>query len=1227
MGTIPQNMGDIMAEDYIEGDLTYNVLNKGLEVNIGGSRYPDAGTPEFTELWNKYRDNHKYYIDQPGNNAWMQYYGSDDYWTFQDLKLKLDLNLYQSEIKLGDNSSLVNNNVNSYSELVDLKVNELNEIRNTFLNSDGDKSSTLNKEFELNKSTRFFATKVPLTDVEIAKIRNERLSEVAYKWSNEWSVEQQLEYVMSTDEKYLSGLQMAFKNNFQSKLWRDLNPLYEEFQKTRSQFVEDLNSLGPYGASKTEVEDLEQMLGKFPRWLLENQGAADVISEFGHLLGLAEGSALDRDWNDSHVKQMTFEEWALMGFPEHYGDIFMHVMQDAINDRFMELEIPGPSSDEYPQMYQAGILTNLFKMFKKGSKNSSYIGSLMRGLRNRGGAMFSRNTKGGNVDYKRNKNIGFNRDRSGGASTSTKAGGDSKSQPSGFWSRQLDKYWNTKELGVNIPTAKRIFRWYLTAQAVQFGYQYYTTDGEGYTDDPTDMQGREGYDPHHVYGEDAVNVYDLGIGNPEAIDSLSIQKDIDKNQSGQYDYIEGYRQGGPLNSRNNFIDTFQMYRNGGAIKYQTRGFQFQPYVSPGGRSDASGRIISQNPFYPGYKLGTKQSDLEMKDYRSRGIMKKPRIKYRRGAPIPYQTVGTDKNLTRAGMVGDTRWSTNLLQPNININQNEEMAAFEEWSNSQGNLSRKGNIDFMSMMNQRPTVGPVATGGEESILSNVMSENEKANMLDFANRNQAANQSKLSFNSPSTFSKSSPYTLDSNIPSKQSVIADPVTKGTTLKLGGVPSLYQDEGELPTTDIASEVIYGGEEGSFGTIPEKQPTQSGQSYQGMEDLVLYGDDHMQSLYGDNLEFTLNRWHDGADPDIMMDLGYVGDDWATKMYSDPITNDDGEVIGYQGVMDYQKAWNKKNPTDKVRTDGKFGEQTFRTAVMDPIELPTKGLEKLPGPELTINIERPDTTPPDPPEDNGGGPDKEGCDCGDGTFKPECCDPKDEGSSIEFHSPKNLRWLIPTIGGLSQLIAPLKAQKLEADTISAPIMGREKLERVDFNAQLASGNAETRAMNKFLETSGGGPGVIANKMAAFAANRDSQMKIKSEEATQNAQISNAEASINANISAENAKNVLAANKYNADARMDVKKTKLAAWDAMGNRIAGMAGDTMAYLAERDKARAIAGDPAILDRNRFFGNINNQHLLDENGAPTEEGQKAYQAWLEQQRKKNRWFRNTTVINT
>ena len=95
---------------------------------------------------------------------------------------------------------------------------------------------------------------------------------------------------------------------------------------------------------------------------------------------------------------------------------------------------------------------------------------------------------------------------------------------------------------------------------------------------------------------------------------------------------------------------------------------------------------------------------------------------------------------------------------------------------------------------------------------------------------------------------------------------------------------------------------------------------------------------------------------------------------------------------------------------------------------------------------------------------------------------------------------------------------------------------------------------------------------------------------------------------------------------MDVKKTKLAAWDAMGNRIAGMAGDTMAYLAERDKARAIAGDPAILDRNRFFGNPRNQHLLNEDGSPNEDGQKAWQDHLKKIRNKNRNRYNTTVMD-
>lgn len=49
--------------------------------------------------------------------------------------------------------------------------------------------------------------------------------------------------------------------------------------------------------------------------------------------------------------------------------------------------------------------------------------------------------------------------------------------------------------------------------------------------------------------------------------------------------------------------------------------------------------------------------------------------------------------------------------------------------------------------------------------------------------------------------------------------------------------------------------------------------------------------------------------------------------------------------------------------------------------------------------------------------------------------------------------------------------------------LSKTHLERVDMNADRARNASDARALNKFIETSGGGASNIVNKMAAFAKN------------------------------------------------------------------------------------------------------------------------------------------------
>ena len=98
-----------------------------------------------------------------------------------------------------------------------------------------------------------------------------------------------------------------------------------------------------------------------------------------------------------------------------------------------------------------------------------------------------------------------------------------------------------------------------------------------------------------------------------------------------------------------------------------------------------------------------------------------------------------------------------------------------------------------------------------------------------------------------------------------------------------------------------------------------------------------------------------------------------------------------------------------------------------------------------------------------------------------------------------------------------------------------------------------------------------------------------------NAQISNAEAGLNKDIMLENVKNRFIVDKFNADQLTRNDETKLAAWDALGTRVAGMSKDWMDYLAERDKTRAIMGDE-MMTRTRWLAANPHVDINTEEGA-------------------------------
>tara|TARA_R110000868_G_scaffold23210_5_gene94005 strand:- start:4881 stop:7079 length:2199 start_codon:yes stop_codon:yes gene_type:complete len=164
------------------------------------------------------------------------------------------------------------------------------------------------------------------------------------------------------------------------------------------------------------------------------------------------------------------------------------------------------------------------------------------------------------------------------------------------------------------------------------------------------------------------------------------------------------------------------------------------------------------------------------------------------------------------------------------------------------------------------------------------------------------------------------------------------------------------------------------------------------------------------------------------------------------------------------------------------------------------------------------------------------------------------------------------------------------------------KLERVNYNNERATNASDMRGINKFIETSGGGPANIINKMAAYSRKQQGDSKINAAETRANMQISNQEAQMEQQMSINNMSRAQQASAQNAQmisaesARMDQINANNAAArqklkddeeamkyqgiSATASGIGGLLGDALSYKAGERMAKAI-GSEGIYDRDRL----------------------------------------------
>ena len=132
----------------------------------------------------------------------------------------------------------------------------------------------------------------------------------------------------------------------------------------------------------------------------------------------------------------------------------------------------------------------------------------------------------------------------------------------------------------------------------------------------------------------------------------------------------------------------------------------------------------------------------------------------------------------------------------------------------------------------------------------------------------------------------------------------------------------------------------------------------------------------------------------------------------------------------------------------------------------------------------------------------------------------------------KARRGVIPPeayIAGIAQLLPaaysffhkqPDAEQATYNQGFTSPIIAERgkasKLERVNYNNERSTNASDMRGLNRFIETSGGGPANIINKMMSYSKKQQGDSRINAAETRANQQIANQEAQMEQQMAVNN---------------------------------------------------------------------------------------------------------------
>ena len=162
------------------------------------------------------------------------------------------------------------------------------------------------------------------------------------------------------------------------------------------------------------------------------------------------------------------------------------------------------------------------------------------------------------------------------------------------------------------------------------------------------------------------------------------------------------------------------------------------------------------------------------------------------------------------------------------------------------------------------------------------------------------------------------------------------------------------------------------------------------------------------------------------------------------------------------------------------------------------------------------------------------------------------------------------------------------------------RLERFNYNQDIANVGSEVRGMNKYIETSGGGPANMVNKMMAFSKGQTAKNQIRSAETRANIGVQNTEAQLKQQMTLDNMKRAQSASIFNSQmgrAEMarkdqvdeantarrqkvqdDQEFQKYAGISSFANSLQTGLGDVLDYKADMARSQAIGAGAGNVQR-------------------------------------------------